>query len=83
MTLSQFGCEQIRQLDLSDLAFDLRNGHRCVQVMQEARFRQQLHKQFLGEIGVGTAGALFNQQACAARSSHQRMITYNSMQFGP
>jgi hypothetical protein len=44
---------------------------------------QQLHKQFLRQVGVGTARALLNQQSGIARSTHQWMVRDDAMKFGP
>jgi hypothetical protein len=61
MALAKFGSEQVRQLDLTDLALDLGVSHVRVEIMLEARFGKKLHEQLLRQVGVCAARALFDQ----------------------
>lgn len=83
MPFAQFCGQQVGQLDLADFALDLVISHLGVEIVFEAVLAEQLDKQFLREIGVSSAGALFDQQAGAARGAHEGMVRDYAVQIGP
>src|ERR1051325_10470687 len=51
--------------------------------MFETVLAEELHEQFLSEIGVGGAGAFFDEESGTARSSYQRVMRDDAMEVGP
>src|SRR6185369_724908 len=83
MSLAQLGGQQVRQLDLADLAFDLVVGHFRFEIVFETVLAEQLYEEFLSQIGVGRAGAFFNEQSGAARGAYERMMRHDAVQLSP
>ena len=83
MSFSEFGGQQVGQLDLADFTFDLGISHRRIEIVLKARLGQQLYEQLLSQICMSAGGAFFDQEAGAARCTHQRVIADNTMKFRP
>ena len=83
VSLAQLGRQQVRQLDLADLAFDLVVSHRRFEVVFETVLAEQLDEELLGQIGVGSARAFFNKQAGASRRTNEGMMRDYAVQVGP
>ena len=66
MAFAQLGGQQIRQLDLADLAFDFIVSHVRFEIVLETILAEKLDKQFLCQVCVGCATSFFDQQAGAA-----------------
>jgi len=83
MAFAKFGREQVRQLDLADLAFNLVVGHARVEIVLETVFAEQLDEKFLRQIRVGRARALFNQESGTARRANERVMRDDAVQVSP
>ena len=83
MSFAQLSGQQIRQLDLADLAFNLVVGHLRFEVVFETVLAEQLNKKLLSQIGVGCARAFFNEEAGAAGRTYERMMRNYAVQLGP
>ena len=84
MTFAQFGRQQIGQLDLADLAFDLGVGHRRLKVMLEACLAEERDEKFLRQINISVAAfCAFDEETRAVRSAHERVATDDAVEFCP
>jgi hypothetical protein len=83
MTLAQLRRQQIRQFNLADFTLDLGVGHFRVEVMLKTRLRQQLHKQFLGQVGKALVAPSSINRPALLEARTRGMIAYDAMKLGP
>ena len=81
MSLTQFCGQEIGQFDLADFALNLEVGHLGIEIMLKPVLAQELNKQLLCQIRVGTTPAFLDEQARATRRSYQGMVRHDSMEF--
>ena len=83
VSFAELSREQIGQLDLADLAFDLIVSHFRFEIVFETVFTEQLYEELLSQIRVGRARALFDEEAGAARGAYEGMMRNYAVKLGP
>jgi hypothetical protein len=84
VALAQLGRQEVRQLDLADLALDLLVGHLRVEVVLEARLREEGDEELLRQVEVGAAAVAFlDEEAGAVGGAHQRVVDDEALQLRP
>jgi hypothetical protein len=84
VALAQLRRQEIRQLDLPDLTLDLGVGHRGVEVVLEARLREERDEKLLRQVEVGAAAvAFFDQKAGAVGGAHERVVDDQALELRP
>ena len=66
MAFAELGGQQVGEFDLADFTLDFVVGHFRFEVVLKTIFAEELNKEFLGEVSVGGARSLFDEQAGAA-----------------